>query len=132
MTFAAARTATGAIIPRALELGTAIPVMESFNNSHDGGNSFTVSKPSGTVDSDLLLLHSTHYTNQVLDQVTGGWTALWQHIISDSSRSTSHHGFYRLVQPGDTTWDFLFASGGNRHQLLTYRISGVDQNTVLI
>ncbi len=127
MTFSAARSATGAIIRRKLEFGAAIPVMETFNCSHDSSNSFTVTKPSGTIDGDFLLLHSVHYTNQVLNQVTGGWTALWQHILTDGSRSTSHHGFYRVVQLGDTTWDFLFDSGGNRHQLLTYRISGVDQ-----
>ncbi len=129
MTFSAIRIASPAAKRRALLNGVALPVMQSFNTIHAGTNSFTVTKPSGTIDGDLLFLHATIYGANAVTQGTGGWTELWGLSIVEGARSTAHYGYWRIVQSGDTSWVFNIAGGNTDHATICYRVDGHDPAT---
>lgn len=124
---AALRTAFGSTTPRGLRNGGPLPVREAF--SHGGGNldTFTVTKPAGTVTGDLLVWAITRIGSSACNLVGGSVdSVLWDVPIVEGARSTRHYGYSRIVQGGDTDWDFDNIGGFVSTGWVCYRISGHD------
>lgn len=131
MTFAAVRIATGAVTLRSLRNGIAFPVMEAFAHIVvNNVSTITVTKPSGTVTGNLLVLtlarRNTAEDFPGFTQNTGGWTPLWGIDWPETStQEISHYSFFREVQGGDTNWVFNI-TGTDWAGAIVYRISGHD------
>ncbi len=129
MSFLAARIALGNIPVRTLTFGDAFPVVETTAEVTTTGTTLTIAKPSGTIDGDLLVACFSRKWDGVtatpFAQVTGGWTLVFEHTVSSGFQANADAIFYRIVQSGDTTWDFDVQASG-RSAVFTLRISGHD------
>ncbi len=127
MSFSSLRVAATAKLP--ISFGAAVPVVESTLESTTGGSTLTVSKPSGTITGDLLVGCFNRDWDGVsfpsFSQITGGWTELFVHEYGGGFQANADAMYWRLVEGGDTTWDFGI-TGSDNAEAFVLRISGHD------
>jgi hypothetical protein len=131
MSFASARVAIGNIPLRGLTFGDAFPVVQATNETIiTSPGTLTITKPSGTIDGDLLLAHFSRRWDSSTDppfvQTSGGtFTVVYQNTYGSGFQAGAEATMYRIVQAGDTTWDFDVQSSG-RSSVFVSRIDGHD------
>ncbi len=104
----------------------AVPVVaSSATNSVNNGTSVVITKPSGTVDDDLLVAVFTKELTTAFGNAPTGWTILRNGAKNGTGRSWVA---YKLASSEGTnyTWDWTGnEDGGGR----IYRVTGVDTTT---
>ncbi len=128
MSFSPLRIASTARLP--ILFGDPVPVVESTNEDSATSSPLTVTKPSGTVTGDLILgCFASNWDGSSLptfSQVTGGWTPLFQHSYGGGFQASADAMYWRIVENGDTTWDFGIAGVFATAAAFVLRISGHD------
>ncbi len=129
MSFSALRTAFGTITRRALRNGVALPVFQSHTHQNGGQTNFTITPASGTVDTDLMILHGLARWDDaspgIFENSTTDWTQIDFHEDpATSNQSIAHYLFYRQFVTGDTTWSFNTPSLDSGFTIM--RITGHD------
>ncbi len=129
MTFAAARVAHGVIARRAARIGVALPVLESSTHSDNasGDTSKLITKPSGTVQNDLLLAvfsWDAIVTGVIAPSDAVPWIEVHQTVTSNSHATAAL--FYKIAggaEPSDYTFTW---TNGQQIGGWMGRFSGID------
>lgn len=93
-----------------------------------GSATITLSKPTGTVDGDLLVacigVTENDSSTDTIDSVPSGWTLSKSSINSDNTVKPRLYTYYKVASSEGASWDWTATSSSSYHAGVVYRISG--------
>lgn len=107
----------------------AAPVFVNSGTASVNGATLTVTKPSGTLDGHLLLVHIQHVTGSQAINPTppdAGWNLISPGIQTNSS--SSHWYYWKIAASEPATWDWT-GLPANFQEAGIIVVSGADQTT---
>lgn len=136
MTFSALRVAQGMILSRVLEVGDSIPVVESTTDFTVSSGTHTITKPTGTVENDLLLLFFGISGNEgdPTPITAPGDSVPWVKELEGGPTNLTTFAtiFYKIAGASEPA-SYAFTSGFTPTSAsIMYRISGVDTTVPII
>lgn len=120
------------IAPEKAEAATAPRFQTASTNTANGPATITCTKPSGTVENDLLLAFVTGYQSDTLTiSPPGDWSTFRGPDRNTGSEKMVAYVFYRIAGPSEgADYTFTYSAGGyNECGILRY--SGVDTSDPL-